>query len=152
MPLCSHISKTTRPHCVKFYVHVDCGSFLLWSNCDLRYIMYFQFCGWHHVFTQWCVLLHIMHIPKRRQHNGLKYYIDSKQILILLNYKNRLWCCWLGGRKGIWPVKNWLVGCWHGYPSGARCIFAYGPADATAISWFSKIQIGFYLSSTDWSG
>jgi len=23
-----------------------------------------------------------------------------------------LWRCWLGGRKGIWPVKNWLVGCW----------------------------------------
>jgi len=25
-----------------------------------------------------------------------------------------LWCCWLGGTKGIWPVKNWLVWCWHG--------------------------------------
>ena len=24
-----------------------------------------------------------------------------------------IWHCWLGGRKGIWPVKNWLVGCWH---------------------------------------
>ena len=23
-----------------------------------------------------------------------------------------LWRCWLGGRKGIWPVKNWGVGCW----------------------------------------
>jgi len=34
---------------------------------------------------------------------------------------------WLGGRKGIRPVKNWVVGCWHGYLSGA-----YGPADATA--------------------
>ena len=26
-----------------------------------------------------------------------------------------LWRCWLGGRKGIWPVKNWVVGCWRGY-------------------------------------
>jgi len=26
-----------------------------------------------------------------------------------------LWCCWLGGRKGIRPVKNWVVGCWHDY-------------------------------------
>ena len=25
-----------------------------------------------------------------------------------------LWCCWLGGRKGIRPVKNWVVGCWRG--------------------------------------
>jgi len=26
-----------------------------------------------------------------------------------------LWRCWLGGRKGIQPVKNWVVRCWHGY-------------------------------------
>ena len=56
-----------------------------------------------------------------------------------------LWHCWLGGRKGIRPVKNWAVGCWCGYLSGARCRLAYGPADATAltVSCFSKIQIGF---------
>ena len=22
--------------------------------------------------------------------------------------------CWLGGKKGIQPVKNWVVGCWRG--------------------------------------
>ena len=57
-----------------------------------------------------------------------------------------LWCCWLGGRKGIRPVKNWVVGCWRGYLSGARCRLAYGPADATpplTVSCFSKVQIGF---------
>ena len=43
-----------------------------------------------------------------------------------------LWRCWLGDRKGIWPLKNWVVGYWHGYLSGARCRLAYGPADATA--------------------
>jgi len=43
-----------------------------------------------------------------------------------------LWHCWLGGRKGIQPVKNWVAGYWHGYLSGARCRLAYGPADATA--------------------
>jgi len=40
--------------------------------------------------------------------------------------------CWLGGRKGIRPVKNRVVGYWHGYLSGVRCRLAYGPADATA--------------------
>jgi len=25
-----------------------------------------------------------------------------------------LWRCWLGGGKGIRPVKNWVVGCWCG--------------------------------------
>jgi len=43
-----------------------------------------------------------------------------------------LWRCWLGGRKGIRPVKNWVVGCCRGYLSGVRCRLAYGPADATA--------------------
>ena len=32
-----------------------------------------------------------------------------------------LWHCWLGGRKGIRPVENWVVGWWRGYLSGARC-------------------------------
>ena len=54
------------------------------------------------------------------------------------------WRCWFGSRKGIRLVKNWVVGCWHGYLSGARCRLAYGPADATAthclLSCFSKIQ------------
>ena len=45
-----------------------------------------------------------------------------------------LWRCWLGGRKGIRLVKNWVVGCWRGYLSGARCRLAYGPADATCHS------------------
>ena len=40
---------------------------------------------------------------------------------------------WAAGRaSAIWPVKNRVVGYWHGYLSGARCRLAYGPADATA--------------------
>jgi len=58
------------------------------------------------------------------QHNHNEYKIQL--------YKSVLWRCWLGGRKGIRPVKNWVVGCWHGYLSGARCRLAYGPADSTA--------------------
>jgi len=82
-----------------------------------------------------------------------------------------LWHCWLGGREGTRPVKNWVVGCWRGYLSGAMCRFAYGPADARkseaeaeaeaewfgledtwawalAVSCFSKIQTGFTF--LDW--
>ena len=29
--------------------------------------------------------------------------------------------------------KLWVVGCWSGYLSGARCRLAYGPADATVV-------------------
>ena len=65
-----------------------------------------------------------------------------------------LWRCWLGGRKGIQPVKNWVVGCWHGYLSGVRCRLAYSPADATAAHCF-LLQWNpdwFYLSGTGWPG
>ena len=26
-------------------------------------------------------------------------------------HRSVLWCCWLGGRKGIWREKNWVVCC-----------------------------------------
>ena len=51
-----------------------------------------------------------------------------------------LWRCWLGSRKGIRPVKNWAVGYWHGYLSGARCRLAYGPADATATHCLASVK------------
>ena len=48
-------------------------------------------------------------------------------------------------RKGIQRVKNWVEGCWHGYLSGARCRFPYGPTDPTATHCLllQEIQIGF---------
>ena len=59
-----------------------------------------------------------------------------------------LWRCWLGGRKGIRPIKNWVVRCWHGYLFGTRCRLAYMaqlmPLPLT-VSCFSKIQIGFTI-------
>ena len=39
---------------------------------------------------------------------------------------NAIWC--IVFINALMP----LVGCWHGYLSGARCRLAYGPADATA--------------------
>ena len=61
-----------------------------------------------------------------------------------------LWHCWLGSRKGIRPVKNWVVGCWRGYLSGVMCRFACGPADATATRCLllQENPDWFYLSGT----
>ena len=56
-----------------------------------------------------------------------KYYF-----IVLLIAPLVRWRCWLGGRKGIRSVKNWVVMCWRGYLSGARCRLAYGTTDATA--------------------
>ena len=38
----------------------------------------------------------------------------------------------VGRQEGHPACKNWVVGCWRGYLSGAMCRLAYGPADATA--------------------
>jgi len=51
-----------------------------------------------------------------------------------------LWHCWLGDRKGIQPVENWVVGCWSGCLSGARCRLAYGPAYATATLSLASVK------------
>ena len=58
--------------------------------------------------------------------------VQNKFSHLLTKLPSVLWRCWLGGRKGIRPVKNRLVGCWRGYLSGVRCRLAYGLADATA--------------------
>jgi len=58
------------------------------------------------------------------------------QINLLLLQKSMpsvLWHCWFGIVKSIWPVKNWVMRCWHGYLSAVRYKwFAHGSADATA--------------------
>jgi len=38
----------------------------------------------------------------------------------------------VGQQEGHPACKKRVVGCWHGYLSGARCRLAYGSADATA--------------------
>jgi len=50
--------------------------------------------------------------------------------------------CLLGIRKSIWPVENWVVRCWHGRLSGARCRwFACGPDGVTATpSSFASLK------------
>ena len=57
-----------------------------------------------------------------------------------------LWHCWLGGRKGIWSVKNWVV-----WGAGVVICLEWGadlhmaqlmPLPLT-VSCFSNIQIGF---------
>ena len=75
----------------------------------------------------------------RLQHQHWPVQVAHSSLTYLLSYfslkPSVLWRCWLGGRKGMRPVKNWVMGCWYGYLSGARCRLAYGPADATAIHY-----------------
>jgi len=61
--------------------------------------------------------------------------------------------------SALTPLVRWqeahtackkVVGCWHGYLSGVRCRFAYGPADATATHCLLLQQNPdwFYLPGT----
>jgi len=54
-----------------------------------------------------------------------------------------LWRCWLGGRKGIRPVKNWVIECWHGYLPQARCWFAY---DLAGPVYLPYVVLGLLLT------
>ena len=57
-----------------------------------------------------------------------------------------LWRCWLGGRKGIRPVKNWVVRCWRRViclERGAGLHTAQPMPLPLTVSCSSKIQIGF---------
>ena len=72
--------------------------------------------------------------------------IVSKSVIIVLqvNGASVLWRCWLGGRKGIRPVKNWVVGYWHGcLELGADLHMAQLMPLPLTVSCFSKIQIDF---------
>ena len=49
--------------------------------------------------------------------NKLRHRVHKQrpQLIFVHNEAfSAIWRCWLGGRKGIRPVKNWVVGCWRG--------------------------------------
>ena len=61
------------------------------------------------------------------------------------NLPSVLWCCWLGGRKGIWPVKTelWGAGVVICLEQGADLHMAQLMPLSLTVSCFGKIQIGF---------
>jgi len=130
-----HISKTTY---MAELGQIFCAYWLwLWFCPPLEalwYVMYLRFCGWLH-YTAFVNGLFFQ--------DNLGKLAPEKQNQCFL--PSVLWRCWVGGRKGIWPVKNWVVGCWYGYLSGTRCRFAYAqlmPLPFT-VSCSSKSRLVF---------
>ena len=86
---------------------------------------------WRHWYGALCEEILLAEIS--RVYQWLFLFIDQVpekgplNVCVCARAPSVLWCCWLGDRKGIRPVR-----CWCGCLSGARCILAYGPADATA--------------------
>jgi len=56
----------------------------------------------------------------------------------------------VGRQEGHPACKNWVVGCWHGYLSEARCRPAYGPADATATHSLASVKSRLVLPFWYW--
>ena len=101
------------------------------------------------IMTSWALVVDVWYLPPRQRqvHHSLTHLLTSLLIYLLPSV---LWHSWFGNKKGIRPVKNWVVGYWRGYLSGARCRLAHGPADATAthcllLQWNPD---WFYLSGT----
>ena len=67
--------------------------------------------------------------------HGFRWAVSSCSCFLwtifLSDLPSVLWRCWLGGRKGIWPVKK-LSGVVPAWLSGARFRLAYSLADSTA--------------------
>ena len=72
------------------------------------------------------------------------YWLKGGGMAFIGSMPSVLWCCWLSGRKGIWPVKNWVVaGVVICLEQGADLHMAQLMPLPLTVSCFSKIQIGF---------
>ena len=72
------------------------------------------------------------------------YFVVSALTLLLPPV---LWCCWLGGRKGIWPVKNWVVGCCLEQGAGLH-MAQLMPLPFTVLSVKSTLVLPFWYRLT----
>jgi len=94
-----------------------------------------------HFYTQLEYCCHLS--PKKNLQNGVAEMVKSsmKHFNKSHSYYVEHWFCnnafsalmlLVGRQEGHPAHKNWVVGCWNGCLSEARCRLAYGPADATA--------------------
>ena len=94
-------------HCLRTSV-----SYLI-SMCSIKWMMYLifisKFC--QYFYNPWVAGSVVMH-------HGEDFI--NTELYVSAGLPSVLWRCWLGGRKGIWPVKSWVVGCWRGCLFGAR--------------------------------
>ena len=111
---------------VKYFVHVKIWCLHSW----------FQSC------SHLCTVLHLYI-------NSWFSSLTSQQLFIAYVVEilpSVLWCCWLGGRKGIRPVKKtewWGSGVVICLEQGADLHMAQLIPPPLTVSCFSKIQIGF---------
>ena len=103
------------------------GERIIWSailtNICLPSVLWYSYFGFREYAVPVVCFYHVS--AYFWQHPGycdMQYWACAFSALTLL----------VGRQEGHPACKNWVVGCWHGYLSGARCRLAYCPADAIA--------------------
>ena len=67
----------------------------------------------------------------------------SRECVVCLYFLSVLPHCWLGGRKGIRPVKSWVLACWWWHSDWSfPCLIAPVVTTTSVISSSNKIQNG----------
>jgi len=67
-----------------------------------------------------------------------RVYLSYEFIIIVFAFSALM--LFVGRQQGHPACKKTVVGCWHGYLSGACSDYAYGPPDATATR-FNKSRL-----------
>ena len=75
----------------------------------------------------------------------MKTQLGQPELFLSFSVPSALWCCWLGGSKGIQPVKTewWGAGMVICLERDADLHMAQLMPLPLTVSCFSKIQIGF---------
>ena len=95
-----------------------------WSSVLIQWRVQLRACvkakGHHFEHSNQLALFRATHILRKMT---VPLYAEILKIFCYINavlwWPSVLWHCWLGVRKSIRPVKNWVMG--HGYLSGVWC-------------------------------
>jgi len=122
-------------------------------DCEALWCMHAQQCLFGVVLPCFCAVFSYFKLSKQTVPNFLSF-VPSLAVIIdelpkhfvtwIGPLPSVLWHCWLGGRKGIRPVKNWVVVCWRGYLGwGADLHMAQQMPLPLTISCSSKSRLVF---------
>ena len=107
------ITGVGRPYCI--------GNAILWLliRCWRYALLWVPFCLYIDL-RQWrilclhsivlCLVLLVPSTPCNTRFLSILNYLST--LVFLVCFLSVLWHCWLGDRKGIRPVKNWVSVCW----------------------------------------
>jgi len=93
-----------------------------------------------------CVVLLLLPVCHTFYFHDFSGTVHMRLFVYFYGLPSVLWCCWLGGRKGIRPVKKtelWGAGMVICLEWGADLHMSQLMPLPLTVSCFSKIQIGF---------